>query len=99
MIKHIGMAWFNDLGKSTPIEDVVAILSNLEKMDMVSDFAVGTPLPGDPDFIEQSYDLAWMLTLESPDVMPAYRTDPRHIDVGERLYTLCTEIRAFNVQY
>lgn len=99
MIKHIGIAWFNEDGKNTPIQDVIAIVSNLGKMGTVSELIVGTPLGGDPDVIDSSYDLSWALTLESADVMQEYRTDPIHVEVGNELYKLCSEIRAYNVEY
>jgi Stress responsive A/B Barrel Domain len=97
VIKHVALMWLRDGPRRPAVGDVMALVAELEQIEVVRELSCGPPMFSDWDGIDPSFDVGMILTLGSPGDVPAYRFDPVHLRVAERLREICSDIRAYYI--
>jgi hypothetical protein len=98
LIKHVALMWLKDGGQRAGINEVMPLVAELKQIEVVRELASGPAMFSDWEGIDPSFDVGMILTLESAQDVPAYRFDPIHLRVADRLRQLCADIRAYYIE-
>jgi hypothetical protein len=97
LIKHVALMWLRDSAQRPDIQEVLALVGELEKIMVVRELVCGPAMFSDWEGIDPSFDVGMILTLDSPRDVPAYRFDPVHLRVAARLHEICARIQAYYI--
>ena len=83
IVQHIVLCWLNDPGDAQAITEITEHSYSFDEIPGVISVEVGKALPSDRPVVDDSFDLAIIITLESPSALKSYLANPIHRDAAE----------------
>jgi hypothetical protein len=79
IVHHIVLFWFYEPGDSTAIQRITDISNSFSDIPGVLDVVVGTSLPSDRSVVDDSFDLAVVITFSDKQAYHNYLNNPEHV--------------------
>ena len=97
-VQHIVLAWLKKPGDETGRARLIAASKDLKaKIPQVRSLVAGPVLPSERAIVDDSFDVALVMTFDSPDAMAAYEKSPVHVQaVKDTLKPLTSKIVVYD---
>lgn len=90
-VKHIVLVWLKDPGNVQDRRRLIETSHSFRKIPGVLDVSAGTPLESERPVVDDSFDVAVIITFQSTEAMQNYETHPIHIKAVEEVLRPVTD--------
>ncbi len=84
-VHHVIVCWLHEPGKSGHRKKIIDVSHELQKLPGVVTAHAGGVVPSERPVVDNSYDVAVIMTFNSVDDMKGYLADPRHTMAVEKV--------------
>lgn len=90
-VKHVVLIWLKEPGDRKARQKLIETSKSFEQIPGVISVSAGTPLESDRPVVDDSFDVAVVITFESREAMQNYETHPLHADAVEKVLRPLTD--------
>jgi hypothetical protein len=84
-ITHVVICWLYDRGDEAALNAVTDAAAQLRDIRGVVNISVGRVVPSPRDVVDNSFDVAIVVTFDDQDAMERYLVDPRHLQLKKNV--------------
>ncbi|WP_133510089.1 Dabb family protein [Candidatus Thiosymbion oneisti] len=84
-VKHIVLCWLKESGNPAHRHKIIETSRSFRKIPRVLKVSAGEVIPSDREIVDDSFDVAIMLTFANTDDMNAYLEHPLHKDAVQKV--------------
>jgi hypothetical protein len=77
-VTHVVMVWLKDAGNEQQRAEFIKASEELNSLPGIVNRHVGVVMPGDRKIVDDTFDVAVSVTLESKKALEAYLNNPKH---------------------
>lgn len=93
---HAVYFWMNDSDAELSKVFMTKGLTELAKVSSIKHVYWGPPAETNRDVIDSSYDVAWIVTFDSPEDQEAYQVDPIHLKFIEQYSSVWEKVKVYD---
>jgi hypothetical protein len=84
-VSHVVLCWLKDPGNSADRRALIDAAEELRAIPGVLAVTVGPPNPSDRSVVDDSFDVGYVIVLESREALAAYLANPTHLKARREL--------------
>ena len=97
-VQHVVVIWLNELGSADALRQLVEVSKSFEQIPGVLSVSAGPPLPSDRAVVDDSFDVALVVTLRDRAALAAYLKHPIHLQAARHATTAAESPARLSVQ-
>lgn len=90
-VKHVVLVWLKEPGNEQIRRQLIETSKSFEEIPGVVDVSAGTPLGSERPVVDDSFDVAVIITFQSIEAMQNYETHPIHTKAVEEVLRPVTD--------
>ena len=96
-VTHVVMVWLKEPGNEQQRAEFIKASEQLNDLPGIVNRHVGIVLPGDRSIVDDTFDVAVTVTMESKAALQAYLNNPKHKKIlKEKIKPLTNRVVAYN---